>query len=94
MVTTCVRIGARPKRCYSKVIEMPSGNIVATCGGCSKTFHRYRMVKSNRRIWCIACGPEKGILTFKSTTASTEKESPPLVAQPYVPLPTGKLRVT
>jgi predicted SprT family Zn-dependent metalloprotease len=60
----CVRIGARPVRCYdSQRIAMPEGKYVAVCGGCGMVFRRHKKVRSAR--YHLRCGLEKGRLTFK-----------------------------
>jgi len=61
----CMRIGANPKRCYdSQVIEMPEGRWKATCQGCQKKFHMHRRPKYNGLRYCVACGPQKGVLYY------------------------------
>ena len=65
----CVRIGASPQRCYdSTVIDMPKGQLVATCQGCSKTFRRHRRVRSGTYRYCLTCGPDTGRLLFSTAT--------------------------
>lgn len=59
----CVKIGARPNRCYdSTKVNMPKGQCKAVCGSCSKEFFRHRVPKRNR--YCLACGPVNGLLNF------------------------------
>lgn len=61
----CVRIGARPVRCYdSQRIVMPKGKYIGKCPNCKKDFSRHRKPRAGVR-WCIACGPEKGIFQYK-----------------------------
>lgn len=91
----CVQIGARPERCYdSTTVEMPIGNLVATCAGCLKSWRRHRQLKQDRQIYCIACGPEKGLLTFKDIKTTTIRITGPVVIQYGSPPPTTKLRGT
>lgn len=80
----CVRIGARPERCYdNKRITMPKGKYSACCKGCSKVFHRHKQVKRDkgRFIYCAKCGPDTGRLEFRCgpppTTTSTTPTPPP-----------------
>lgn len=62
----CRQIGAKPVRCYdSNRVNMPKGRYKATCGGCKKEFHRHRRVRPNSFRYCTACGPERGLLSFK-----------------------------
>jgi len=64
----CVRIGARPVRCYdSSKIVMPKGNIQVTCQGCNLVFYRHRQKKGN--FYHAACGPTKGQLTYVRTSS-------------------------
>ena len=58
----CLEIGARPVRCYSRDVDMPEGRYSATCGGCQRKFVRHRRRK--RTLYCSACGPEIGRLSF------------------------------
>lgn len=86
---TCLRIGAKPERCYrTDIVKMPGGRLTATCGGCARTFTRHRNVRRNRRLYCVACGPEHGKLDFR--TASVV----PTTTTPYVPPQFTKLRGT
>lgn len=92
----CVRIGARPERCYdSGAVDMPKGNMVATCGGCAKVFRKHRVPRGkDGKIyvrWCSTCGPDKGKLEFKSITAKPEV---PAVLQTGSRPPTIKLKGT
>ena len=88
----CTRIGARPERCYdSSKVKMPDGNMVATCGGCAKTFRKHR-VKRGRVRWCAACGPDKGLLEFKHITESKPTPTPVVILPKVAPPQTTKLR--
>lgn len=61
----CVKIGARPIRCYdSNKVDMPKGQYVAKCGGCSKLFHKHRRPRRSR-YFCRKCGPQNGQLVFR-----------------------------
>ncbi len=63
----CRRIGARPIRCYnSNNVAMPKGRWRAACPNCKKDFHRHRKPVMGRRIWCAACGPSLGTITYRS----------------------------
>jgi hypothetical protein len=58
----CREIGARPIRCGTA--DMPRGRWRAACPACRRAFHRHRL-KAGRRMWCRACGPERGLLTWR-----------------------------
>ncbi len=61
----CLRIGARPLRCYdSSIVEMPKGRWRAVCPGCSKEFRRHRRLRRYRTSYCLRCGTERGNLTY------------------------------
>lgn len=60
----CVRIGAKPQRCYSTSADMPEGKYKACCGGCQKVFTKHRIRKSLSYTYCIKCGPDKGRLNY------------------------------
>lgn len=63
----CRQIGAKPVRCYdSEKVDMPKGRYKAVCGGCQKAFHRHRRPKRSGFRYCTACGPERGLLTFRA----------------------------
>lgn len=59
----CIRIGAKPIRCYSAQVVMPEGRWKATCPNCQRIFKRHRRSRF-RRYYCPSCGREKGQLTF------------------------------
>lgn len=61
----CVRLGCKPKACENDV-DMPVGDWQARCPSCRQTFTRHRKPKSIRGMYCIACGPEQGRLTFSN----------------------------
>lgn len=64
----CKRIGARPVRCYSNNVNMPQGKYKAVCGGCNKVFFRHRNIRRKvSKVYCSACGPKRGILTYRIT---------------------------
>ena len=64
--TICRQIGARPVRCYdSDVVNMPKGQYKAVCNGCRREFRRHRRPKHSQMRYCIACGPERGVLSYK-----------------------------
>jgi predicted SprT family Zn-dependent metalloprotease len=49
----CIRIGARPVRCYTRDnVVTPKLKYVAICGGCKKEHEKARIVKNNRRVAC------------------------------------------
>lgn len=58
----CRRVGCRPARCGRA--DMPAGQVVATCGGCTRAFRRHRRPRSGTKTWCRRCGPERGTLTW------------------------------
>jgi predicted SprT family Zn-dependent metalloprotease len=60
----CVRIGARPKRCYdSDAVTMPKGAYQATCGGCARAYNKHKRPRRSG-YYCPRCGPTLGTLTF------------------------------
>lgn len=59
----CIRIGAKPERCYSNAVDMPQGQWKASCGGCARLFTKHRRPKAMKR-WCGPCGPTKGNLVY------------------------------
>lgn len=61
--TMARRIGANPARCDHDA-NMPPGNWIAVCHSCGLQFNRYRRPKAGRLRWCLACGPDDGLLTF------------------------------
>lgn len=71
----CITVGAKPIRCYdSNTIVMPSGNLQATCGGCSTTFKRHKVKQA--RLYCAHCGPDKGQLKFVPTFVAQSTIAP------------------
>lgn len=65
----CVRIGAKPERCYgTDAVVMPTGRWRGRCGTCQKEYHRHRKPKSLEGYWCLACGREAGKFTWVLTT--------------------------
>ena len=61
----CVRIGARPIRCYdSQKIAMPKESLQAACGVCQRIYTRHKQPPRNTYRYCIPCGKDKGRLTF------------------------------
>lgn len=63
----CARVGATPKRCYdSSKVDMPFGKYMAICKGCGKTFFRHKNVKKGTYRYCLACGPQVGILVYRN----------------------------
>lgn len=49
----CIRIGAKPERCYSNEDTVtPSLAYKAVCGGCGKVHERARTPRTGRRISC------------------------------------------
>jgi predicted SprT family Zn-dependent metalloprotease len=61
--TTCLRIGARPKRCGRAV--MPPGGWKAVCRGCFTEHRRHRRPKRLDGWSCRRCGPTFGSLTWR-----------------------------
>ena len=62
----CVRIGARPNRCYdTDIVSMPKGKYVAHCPTCQKEYNKHRAFDSCRTYYCRYCGPRNGHLVFK-----------------------------
>ena len=50
----CVKIGAKPERCYSSEdTNIIAGKYRAVCGGCGKTFDRHKRVPKGRRHACL-----------------------------------------
>ncbi len=60
----CRRIGAKPVRCYGIEVSMPKGRWKARCNGCNREFHRHRRPKYLTGMYCTACGPQRGLLTY------------------------------
>jgi predicted SprT family Zn-dependent metalloprotease len=64
----CRAIGATPKRCgYA---DMPAGKWQACCRACNKVFSRHRRPKRQTGWFCLACGPERGKLTWQLARGS------------------------
>ena len=63
----CIRIGARPVRCYGDHVEMPKGQWRATCKSCKKEFHHHRRPKYITGKYCRRCGPNNGALFYTRT---------------------------
>lgn len=50
----CIRIGAKPERCYdSSEVETPDLRYVAKCGGCGKEYQKAKRPKLGRRTSCM-----------------------------------------
>ena len=50
----CVRIGAKPQRCYSSEdVTTIAGKYRAVCGGCGKVFNRHKRVPQGRKTACL-----------------------------------------
>lgn len=60
----CVRIGAKPQRCYPNSVDMPKGRWKAKCNSCQKEFSKHRKPKLLVGRYCTACGPQKGSLVY------------------------------
>lgn len=60
----CVRVGARPQRCYGAEIDMPAGRWRAECPGCGQTFHRHRRPKPAAGWFCRSCGKDRGVIRW------------------------------
>ena len=58
----CIKIGAKPHRCYGEQVNMPQGRYQATCGGCQRVHHKHRRPRG--KYFCKACGRERGQLCF------------------------------
>ncbi len=74
----CIRVGARPIRCYSTEVVMPKGKYRATCGGCEKPFYKHTQprLKPGRYHYCLGCGPEKGKLRYVCAPPPLPKPEP------------------
>lgn len=62
--TICIRIGAKPVRCYGNHVNMPKGQWKAKCNSCNKEFHLHRRPNHLTGRYCSQCGPTKGILIY------------------------------
>lgn len=50
----CIRIGAKPERCYSSEdTTIIAGKYRAVCGACGKTHSRHKRIPSGRRTACL-----------------------------------------
>jgi predicted SprT family Zn-dependent metalloprotease len=58
----CIRIGARPIRCYGEHIAMPKGKYQATCPNCKAVLHKHRKPKGS--LYHTKCGSINGKLRF------------------------------
>jgi len=53
----CIRIGARPIRCYSTdTVTQPKMRYQATCGGCKKVFQKAKRPQVARKVSCRCQG--------------------------------------
>ena len=65
----CVRIGAKPERCYdAAAVDMPKGRWRAACPGCKAEHHRHKRPRSLTGYHCRSCGPKKGQLVWGEAT--------------------------
>jgi predicted SprT family Zn-dependent metalloprotease len=82
----CIKIGARPERCYStKDVTQPTMRYVAICGGCGIKHQRARKIKSGNMFSCKCQNSkpwrERLILTFVDTKTNR------ICTQPSVTVP-------
>jgi len=68
----CNRLGCTPRAC-EKEVKMPVGDWQAICQACRKLFTRHRKPAQVRGLYCLACGPEVGRLTFKNSRLTYQK---------------------
>jgi predicted SprT family Zn-dependent metalloprotease len=61
----CVEIGARPRRCYDRAVDMPTGKWRATCPSCSTEYDRHRRPRRLTGWFCRTCGPERGLIRWR-----------------------------
>lgn len=61
----CVRLGAKPERCYGEKIETPKGRWRAACPGCQKVYDRHRRPKQVTGWFCRPCGKARGSLVWR-----------------------------
>lgn len=69
----CVRIGAKPVRCYSRSdTDMPKGNFVAVCK-CGYKSYAFRLRKNKRegRVYHTPCGEVEGKLIYRPIVDET-----------------------
>jgi predicted SprT family Zn-dependent metalloprotease len=71
----CVRIGAKPERCYSsKDTNTIAGKYKAVCGGCGMTHTRHKRPMQGRRTACLCQNSikdwnKKKLLEYKRVAA-------------------------
>lgn len=46
----CLKVGAKPERCYNDEVDAPEGDWQARCNGCGKLHTKFRRPK--RELWC------------------------------------------
>jgi predicted SprT family Zn-dependent metalloprotease len=73
----CRRIGAKPQACGDTPPFEPPPKYILTCPGCGMTDHSHRLHKGS---YCIACGPEKGLLLVALNPDFKEPVRSPRVA--------------
>lgn len=63
----CVRIGAKPERCYDgEKIDMPQGRWQGTCPTCKQVFRRHRRPRrTTAYTYCLKCGPDQGRIQYQ-----------------------------
>ena len=50
----CVKIGAKPQRCFSSDDTVTiAGKYRAVCGGCKKEFSRHKRIPRGRKVACL-----------------------------------------
>lgn len=87
----CVKIGARPERCYdSSIIAMPPDKYEAICPTCSRKFYRAKRVPWNKYKYCLKCGPTDGRLKYVRVDAVQTTDLPPLPTTIICPMPKVK----
>jgi predicted SprT family Zn-dependent metalloprotease len=70
----CHITGARPQACSD--MPMPKGRWRAQCPNCGKEFNRFRRPKHNVGWHCVACGPDRGSVTWALTKGDRTADSP------------------
>jgi predicted SprT family Zn-dependent metalloprotease len=60
----CVKIGARPNRCYGEEVEMPKGQWRAKCPTCEAEYDRHRKPPQRMGWYCRPCGLNQGRLVW------------------------------
>ncbi len=73
----CRQIGADPRPYRDKPPFEPPPKYILTCPGCDKVFYGRRLDKGS---YCIACGPEKGLLHVALNPELKEPARSPRVA--------------